>query len=257
MRDEFDPESLAAELAEAQRSQDSVPLFTQRFLDFTWDEARSVARSRDALRATMGDEHVGYKLGWTSTAMRQALGIDQPNWGTLWASMHVGDEIQRDHHRHPKVEPELVFRSTTALAGKDVTAADVIDAGGQWAIGLEFVDPTFPTFDFKWLDNTADNSSAAAIAVGKFRTVEAPGEVEVTFAADGDSRHGRGVQAMGDPNEAVAWLIRSLAAEGASLEPGRLVFTGGLTAPFDVRAGQRLSVVAAGFDGVKVSVTGS
>src|SRR5688572_16806283 len=42
-----------------------------------WADARLIAQQRDAIRRDEGDTPIGYKLGWTSAAMREALGIDR------------------------------------------------------------------------------------------------------------------------------------------------------------------------------------
>ena len=55
-------------------------------------------------------------------------------------------------------------------------------------------------------------------------------------------RTGPGSQAMGSPGEAVAWLVRSLSDEGLILRRGEIVFTGGLTAPFDAERGKTYSL---------------
>lgn len=233
----FDPEAVAAELEASERTAAPAPLLTGRWPDLAWADARAVATARDRLRRQAGETLIGYKLGWTSAAMREALGIDRPNWGTLWDTHRIDDgAVDLSALIHPKVEPELVYRSPGGLA-PDATGAGVAEAGGEWALGLEIVDPRFPSYDFDWLDNTADNSSAARVVIGEFRPLAEPAEAAVTFGAGGEPRAGVGGNAMGDPREAVAWLARSLAAEGASLAPGDIVFTGGLAAPFDLEAG--------------------
>ncbi len=215
--------ALALELEEAERGGPATALFTSRFEAFDWDDARAVARARDERRRVQGDRRVGYKLGWTSAPMREALGIDAPNWGTLWASQATEPTVDVSRFRHPKIEPELVFRATDATGIR-----------GEWALGIEIVDPRFPSFDFHWLDNTADNSSCAGIVVGEFTALDAPATVRVSFT-DGTVIHtGTGSAAMGSPADAVAWLVTQLAREGEALQPGDIVFTGGLTAPFDL-----------------------
>jgi 2-keto-4-pentenoate hydratase len=229
----LDTGQIAAGLREAERTATPLPLLTERFPDLSWEQARQIARARDQLRLRDGDTAIGYKLGWTSAAMREALGIERPNWGTLWRSQVVSGEFDLDRLIHPKVEPELVFRSALGLAGA-VTAADVAAVGGSWALGIEVVDPRWPSFEFDFLDNTADNSSCARVVVGDFEPLNSPADLTVEFGDGLTTRFGEGSNAMGDPLEAVAWLVRSLADEGHSLRAGEIVFTGGLTAPFDV-----------------------
>lgn len=188
---------------------------------------------------------IGYKLGWTSAAMRDALAIDRPNWGTLWSSQVATDGLVAHELIHPKIEPELVYRVPAAAVGVVPDGPEAV-AGwrGEWALGIEVVDPRFPDYGFRWLDNTADNSSAARVVIGPFAGIDTVDldAVTVEFSDGHDVRRGVGSNAMGNPCTAIAWLARSLSAEGTDLVAGQVVFTGGLTAPFDVRPGERYTL---------------
>lgn len=230
----------AEQLRTAEHEGTATPLATETFPDLDWHSARRIARARDDLRLDDGDIRIGYKLGWTSAAMREALGIDRPNWGTLWRSQRLDRRLDLTTLRHAKVEPEIVYIAGAELAGNDVSAADVCELASGWAIGIEVVHPRWTSFDFAWLDNTADNSSAAAVAVGPIGQLGVePSTIQVDFSNGDETRRGSGEQAMGSPAEAVAWLTRQLATESRSVAAGDIVFTGGLTAPFDVTRGAR------------------
>ena len=113
--------------------------------------------------------------------MRTALGIDRPNWGTLWDSQVCDKRIALESLIHPKIEPELVWRAPAAVPAT-ATAAEVAALGGEWALGLEVVDPRFPSFNFKALDNTADNSSSAFVQLGAFAAIDTVDIADVTVA---------------------------------------------------------------------------
>jgi 2-keto-4-pentenoate hydratase len=250
----IDSDALAKELYDAAKAVRPVELLIQRYPEMTWDDARGIARATDTLRVAAGDVQVGWKLGWTSEAMRTALGINRPNWGTLWQSQVAPGLLALDRFLHPKLEPELVWRCGADLSG-DITAADVDAAGGEWALGIEVVDPRFPSFAFQALDNTADNSSSAAVVMGDFSPVQPHASLDSLLVelSDGvEGRTGPGSQAMGSPGEAVAWLVRSLADEGLVLSRGEIVFTGGLTAPFDAVRGQTYSLTGPPLDGLSL-----
>lgn len=238
----FDPDTLARQLREAEPGAGCVELFTDRFPDLTWSEARSIARARDRLRTDAGEQQRGYKLGWTSLAMREALGIEQPNWGTLWHTHDVDGLLELERFRHPKIEPEFVYRAGATI-GAGATAEDVLAAADGWAIGLEVVDPRFADFGFRWLDNTADNSSAGGVVISDFADLDArdPASLELTFGDGETQRSGTGQVVMGSPAAAVAWLANELAHEASTIEPGMVIFTGGVTAPVDARRGTVVS----------------
>lgn len=237
-RASFEPDAAARTLRAAEPGDGFVSLFTEEHPDLTWSEARAIARARDNLRREDGETLIGYKLGWTSSAMREALGIDQPNWGTLWNVHRLGSTLDRSTLRHPKIEPELVYVAGERLAS-NATAEQVRSTAAGWAVGLEVVDPRFVDFGFGWLDNTADNSSAGGIAVGE---VVASGDTDpatwtMKFGDGSTQRSGQGEVVMGSPAEAVVWLAHRLGAEGDGIEAGMIVFTGGMTAPFDATPG--------------------
>ena len=231
-------DEVALELDLAERNRLGVRPLTKRPSGLTREEAWSIASARDRLRAARGEVCTGYKLGWTSEAMRRALGIDEPNFGTLWAYMRVDDGIL-DLGRliHPRAEPEVAFVADSVLQGAGVTADDVV-GGGRWAVAIEVVDPRWTTWDFDWLDNTADGSSAAAYVVGAFQSPGVrPETFRLTMEAGAVTREGTGEAAMGSPAEAVAYLVRQLHDRGEALQPGMVVLTGGITAPIDLTAG--------------------
>lgn len=244
----------ARQLRSAELGGTAVPLASKTFTNLDWRRARQIAVERDKLRVEDGDIRIGYKLGWTSAAMRDALGIDRPNWGTLWRSQRIDRRLDMTILRHAKVEPEIVYVAGIELRGAEVDASVVVANASGWAIGIEVVHPRWSSFDFTWLDNTADNSSAGAVAIGPVRQLGIdPATLKVEFSDQIDSRRGSGEQAMGSPAEAVAWLARQLATEDRSIEPGDIVFTGGLTSPFDVTAGSRYTASCSELGTVEVS----
>jgi 2-keto-4-pentenoate hydratase len=234
---------MAAELDQAERNRIGVRTLSKRHANLTAEDAWSIAAARDDLRAARGEVQTGYKLGWTSEAMRRALGIDEPNFGSLWAYMRAnGGILDVGRLIHPKAEPEFAFLADAVLEGTGITADDVARAG-RWAVAVEVVDPRWESYDFDWFDNTADGSSAAAYAVGTFRRSGVPPErFRLTMDAGEVSRHGVGEAAMGSPAEAVAYLVRQLHDHGTVLEPGMIVLTGGITAPIDLAPGLTVRV---------------
>lgn len=235
--------AVALELDQAEQDRVGLQPISTRFPDLTKADAWDIATARDGLRVQRGASLTGYKLGWTSEAMRRALGIDEPNFGTLWAYMHVDDGVL-DTARliHPKAEPEFAFLADMTLHGADVDAK-VVAGAGRWAVALEVVDPRWISYDFDWLDNTADGSSAAAYVVGPFHRKAVPPEsLRLTMESGAVARSGSGEAAMGSPAEAVAFLVRQLHLREAALEPGMVVLTGGITAPIDLTPGLTVRV---------------
>jgi 2-keto-4-pentenoate hydratase len=238
----MDISTAADRLERARRTSAGLPLFSGDPGGLSAEEAWAIAAEVDRRLMERGRHRTGYKLGWTSAAMREALGIDAPNFGSLWDDMATDATLDLSRLRHPKAEPEFAFLADRALSGSHVEAVDV-QRGGRWAVALEVVDPRWESYEFTWLDNTADGSSAAAYAVGEFVATEVvPEDLALTMSWGGEQRSGEGKAALGSPAEAVAYLVRELADRGARLEAGMVVLTGGITAPIDLQPGLEIEV---------------
>ncbi len=238
----MDISSAADRLEHARSTCTGLPLFSRDRWGLSAQEAWAIAAEVDRRLVERGWHRTGYKLGWTSDAMREALGIDAPNFGSLWDDMATDGTLALSRLRHPKAEPEFAFLADRVLSGSFVGAADV-QRGGRWALALEVVDPRWESYEFTWLDNTADGSSAAAYAVADFVATDvAPEDLALTMAWGSEHRSGEGRAAMGSPARAVAYLVRELAQRGARLEAGMVVLTGGITAPIDLEPGLEIEL---------------
>ena len=252
-------ETVADRLHRAEREGRPVDPITDEYPRFGMEDAYRVQEAVVRHRTEEGEVVVGAKLGFTSLAMRRALGVDEPNHGWLTDAMLLdGGALPWGNLIHPKVEPEVGFLLGRELAGGGATVSDVLAATDSVFLCLEVVDSRFREYRFRVQDNTADNSSAARVLVGG-RAVR-PGAVDlatlgVVLWADGKVvATAAGGAVMGHPARAVAWLARSLARTERALAPGTLVLSGGLTAPFDLDPGRTVSAEAGELGDVTMSV---
>lgn len=122
---------------------------------------------------------------------------------------------------------------------------------------LEVVHSTWTGYRFNLEQNTADNSSAGQVGIGPRLSVTdlmALDAVAVRLS-DGDQTLGQGLGADGHPLDAVARLVRQLAAFDQRLEAGDLVITGGLTAACALEVGGRIVGMYSFGDAWSVDVT--
>lgn len=175
-------------------------------------------------RMSSGAHVAGWKLGYTSQAMRAQMGIEQPNFGPLLDTMLLSSgAVVSVGVVQPRVEPEIA-----AILSRDVDdPADAISAVGEWRLALEIVDSVWRDYRFDWALNTADGSSAALVVVGDPVTNVA--DLEVELEAAGETLVGRSDAAMGDPAIALRWLAEQLHGHPRGLRAGDVVITGGLT----------------------------
>jgi 2-oxo-3-hexenedioate decarboxylase len=201
-------------------------------------------RVQTALVAARGERVVGVKLGLTSRAKQQRMGIDAPLTGWLTDGMVLtpGAPVPVGELIHPRVEPEIVFTLGTRLEGPGVTPATAMAAVSTVSAGLEVIDSRYRDFRFTLTDVVADNASSARFVVGD--VTRAPGALDLgleacVLRAAGevvDTATGAAVQ--GHPANALALAANSLAERGLALEAGWLVLTGGLTDAIPLRPGR-------------------
>lgn len=192
-------------------------------------------------RLDRGEVLAGWKLGYTSAAMREQMGIAEPNLGPLTDAMLLDDNaVIAAGVVQPKAEPELaaVF-AADLMPGDDPRSAAV-----SWRAALEVVDSVWEGYRFDWALNTADGSSAAFVVLGPEVPAEGLARLPVSLARNGVAeQHGWGRNAMGDPWVALEWLRDRLAERGTMLHSGDVVITGGLTAAVPLERGDEVQAL--------------
>ncbi|MGW6358114.1 2-keto-4-pentenoate hydratase [Streptomyces sp. NPDC055092] len=194
-----------------------------------------------------GEQVVGVKLGLTSRAKQQRMGIDSPLTAWLTDAMVLPADVPVPMGEliHPRIEPEIVFVMGERLAGPGVTAATAMQAVRSVHAGFEVIDSRYTDFKFRLPDVVADNASSSRFIMSP--TALDPRGLDLALEAcllsvDGevvDSATGAAVQ--GHPAEALALAANSLAERGIAIEPGWLVLTGGLTDAVFVEPGHQIT----------------
>ncbi|MPY55957.1 2-keto-4-pentenoate hydratase [Streptomyces spongiae] len=201
-------------------------------------------------RIAAGDRIVGRKTGLTSLPMRHQLGVDEAVHAPLFQSMVIPDRGRIDSREliAPRVESEIGLVLGRRVAGSRVTAADVAAAVTQVVLALEVIDSRIADWRVTSADAVADNACAARVVVGQVVDVtrsllDGLRDECVGLYADGEQvAQGLGAEVLGDPLEAVAWLSRTLHAQGGAIQPGELLLTGSVHASVPLTAGSRFTV---------------
>ncbi|MCU1673740.1 MAG: 2-keto-4-pentenoate hydratase [Frankiales bacterium] len=204
-----------------------------------------------------GRVRVGHKIGLTSLAVQRQLGVDQPDFGVLFADMQVrsGGVVDTARLLQPRIEAEIVFVLADDLPSTGTTASDVRRATSHLLAGLEIVDSRIADWDITILDTIADNASCGMFVVGTAATPPAFDltGVEMTMRHGADEvSSGTGAACLGDPVEAVAWLARTAASLGDPLRAGDLVLSGALGPMVPVSPGDAFTASFAGLGDVSV-----
>ena len=216
------------------------------------DAAYAVQSLLVAARRAQGAVVVGRKIGLTSKAVQAQLGVDQPDFGVLFAEMQYngGDTIEHGVVLQPRAEAEIAFVLGRDLAdGCDL--AQVREAIDYAVAAIEVCGSRIADWDISLADTVADNASSGVYVLGPERRTLAnfePREVTMTMTIDREpASSGAGSECLGDPLEAVAWLARQARDFGDPLRAGQLVLSGALGPMRPVAPG---STVRAGLSGL-------
>ena len=234
---------LAAELAEAERRQQPVPPFTERYPDLSIADAYEIQKALIAARVSAGARVWGRKVGLTSLAMQRALGVDEPDFGVVLDDMVLDQNLPVDCARliQPRIEAEIAIVLSGDLRGPGVTALDVLRASAGVVPALELIDSRIQDWRIKLVDTIADNASSARVAVGSRLTrldqVDLP-RIGVCVTVNGDVvETGAGAAVLGDPLNCVAWLANKLSDFAEGLRAGEVILSGAMHKAIDVAPG--------------------
>lgn len=185
-------------------------------------------------RVAAGAVIVGRKIGLTSPAVQQQLGVDQPDFGVLFADMDMSGTalVPSERLLQPKAEAEIAFILKTDLDGNDFAPERIREAVSYAAPAIEIVDSRIADWDLTIADTVADNASSGLFVLGPGRvTLDdfEPKDVTMRMYADDELvSEGTGSACLGDPLNALTWLALTAAAYGNPLRAGQIVLSGAL-----------------------------
>jgi 2-keto-4-pentenoate hydratase len=192
---------------------------------------------------------VGHKVGLSSKAMQQMMGVDEPDYGHLLEDMRLQEQtpVPAGRYCYPRVEVEVGFILGDDLPGQDCTEEDVLAATEAVVPSIELIDSRIQDWKISLADTIADNASSAGFCLGRARL--APDQVDLraidaVLDKDGERvAEGRSDAVLGDPVIAVAWLARKVADFGVRLRAGNVILPGSCTRAIDARAGDGFRAV--------------
>lgn len=251
-------EKLGDELYEALSQRRVLEPLSTRYPDIGIVDAYAVQQHMLARRIAAGERVVGKKIGVTSKAVMDMLGVFQPDFGWLTDGMvfNEGEAVSASSLIQPKAEGEIAFLLKKTLQGPGVTAADVLAATEGVMACFEIVDSRIRDWKIKIQDTVADNASCGVFVLGD-RLVD-PRDVDLATCGMVLEKNGEivatgaGAAALGHPANAVAWLANTLGAHGIALEAGEVVLSGSLAAMVPVKAGDNLRVTIGGIGSCSV-----
>lgn len=243
--------SLAERLRNAYRGAAIAPIRSE-IEAFGVPAAYRIQRLNTEYWIASGRRVVGHKIGLTSKAVQQQLGVDQPDFGVLFQDRWVldGGELAAGELLQPKVEAEIALVLSKDITATNASRLDVLNATSYVLPALEIVDSRIAGWDIRILDTVADNASSGMFVLGSVPVSPLGLDLRtcgMVLEVDGQIlSHGVGAACLGHPLEAAAWLARTLVEMGDSLRAGDIVLTGALGPMVPLKPGMRIEAAIGG-----------
>jgi 2-keto-4-pentenoate hydratase len=221
--------------------------------------AYAVQRANIDLALAAGARRIGRKIGLTSRAVQQQLGVDQPDFGVLLDVMAVGQDepVRAGRLLQPKIEAEIAFVLARDLPDRPVTAVDVLRATDFLVPALEIVDSRVAGWDITIVDTVADNASSGLYVLGTqpvtLGALDLPSARMLLTQDDHAVSTGTGAACLGDPVNAVVWLANTAREQGDPLRAGDVVLSGALGPMVPVVPGTRFVAEVTGLGTVRAT----
>ncbi len=261
---DVDHAGLARLLEVAWQTRRPLPPLTEARGLSTLDDAYLIQSEWAALRQAAGDTIRGRKIGLTSRVVQEQMGVDEPDFGNLWASRHVQvvagrASVPADWFLQPRIEAEFAFLLGSSLPQGQVTGEDVLAATEAVAPSFEIVDSRIEDWRIAIQDTVADNASFGAFVVADWESGLDPASLDTVLMSiiqNGKSvAEGAGAAALGHPANAVAWLVNRLRSFGTELLPGDTVLSGSVARMIPAASGDSFALEIAGERVLSVTFT--
>ncbi|GAB3859855.1 2-keto-4-pentenoate hydratase [Micromonospora andamanensis] len=254
----IDVESAARELAEARDTGKPCPPLRGRLLpEGDVGAAYRVQQRQVGEWLASGQRRVGAKIGLTSRAVQENLGVYDPDFGVLTDAMAVPDgaEVSIDSLLQPRVEAEVAFVLGADLPDERITSADLLRAVDHLLPAIEIVDSRVAGWDISIVDTVADNASSGLFVLGT--TPRRPADVDLRLCgmvlehAGEPVSVGAGAACLGNPLHALAWLAGTMSRAGDPLRAGDAVLSGALGPMVSVTPGAAYEARISGLGSVR------
>ena len=249
---------LGDELFQALTTQTMIEPLTNRHAEITIENAYNIQQRMIERRVQAGERIIGKKIGVTSFAVMNMLGVYQPDFGYMLDGMlyNEGESIDMAKLIQPKAEGEIAFILKKDLLGPGITNAQVLAATECVMPCFEIVDSRIRDWKIKIQDTVADNASCGVFVLGD-QAVD-PRKLDLALCGMVLEKNGEiittgsGAAALGSPVNAITWLANTMGALGIPLKAGEVILSGALAAMLPAKAGDNFRVSIGGLGGCTV-----
>jgi 2-oxo-3-hexenedioate decarboxylase len=208
-------------------------------------------------RYARGEKATGFKLGFTSKAKMEQMGVHEIIWGRLTDQMEVkpGESLQMGNFIHPRVEPEIAFLISDRI-DRVISLEEAPDFLEGVAGALEVIDSRYENFKFSLEDVIADNCSSAAYVIGEWLAPDTPFKAQdITLQINGEAaQQGNSKAILGNPLASLVEIARILHENGEVIEAGAVILAGAATSAVYLQPGDEVEGLFEGLGAVHLTV---
>ncbi|MBT8327084.1 MAG: fumarylacetoacetate hydrolase family protein [Bacteroidia bacterium] len=223
------------------------------------DSAYKIQQLNVEKRIRQGEQVVGKKIGLTSFAVQEQLGVDQPDYGMLFNTNEVkdGGTLSYAELLQPKAEAEIAFVMGEDLDG-DINMSDLIGAIDYALASIEIVGSRVENWDIRITDTIADNASASHFVLGSKKVNIEELDLEncrMTMTKNKETAsEGVGKACMDNPLNAALWLAQVMIKNGTPLKKGEILLSGALGPMVPIEQGDEFTAEIEGLGSVSVKI---
>lgn len=198
---------------------------------YTLDEAYAIQSINVAKRYERGSSRAGLKMGFTSKAKMEQMGVHDVIWGKLTSDMAYtsGSTLLVNDFIHPRAEPEIAFKLNQDISSQ-ISLADIHSVIDSVAIAIEIIDSRYEQFKFSLEDVIADNCSSAGFVIGYWMNNVDVRNLNMSMSFDGKVvQSGNSNAILDNPYQSLVDAIRLSLMHGESLTKGLVILAGAAT----------------------------
>jgi len=224
---------------------------------FDLEAAYAIQSISIARRYIRGEKLVGLKLGFTSRAKMEQMGVHDMIWGRLTDRMHYlsGSNLKKSEFIHPRAEPEIAFFVAKNIE-EELTLDNVKNYVSYVAVAIEIIDSRYENFKFSLEDVIADNCSSSGFVLGEWKDVSTNiQDIPIQITINNELVHdGNSNAILNNPWESMLAISRLALENGEILKEGSIVLAGAATPASYINEGDIIQVNAKGLGDVSLNV---
>lgn len=226
-------QEIATLLDDAAKNAEAVEQISEK-TQFSLEEAYDIQRLSMENRKKRGEKVVGYKLGFTSYAKMEQMGVHDLIWGILTDEMTIdtGETVSLNRWIHPRAEPEIAFRVGKDIP-KEISLEEVPQYIDKMASAIEIIDSRYKNFKFSLEDVVADNCSSTGYVLGKWHDLKPNDIADLAIHLkinDEIVEKGKTSAILDNPLKSIVELSRLASEAGLKIEKGQVILAGAATA---------------------------